>query len=36
LPKSKQSNMSSDRASRWFNVARPKFTSQNLNKLTWE
>src|SRR5437016_10500875 len=36
LPKSKQSDMSSARASRGFRVARPKFTSQNFNRLTWE
>jgi len=36
LLKSKQFNMSSDRTSRWFSVARPKFSSQNFSRLTWE
>src|SRR3989454_4616306 len=34
--KSKQSAMSSALASRWRNVERPKFTSQNFNRLTCE
>src|SRR3989442_8919593 len=34
--KSKQSDISSALASRWFNVERPKFTSQNFNRLTCE
>src|SRR5207247_5054338 len=34
--RSKQSAMSSALASRWRNVERPKFTSQNFNRLTCE
>src|SRR5712692_2960074 len=36
LPKSKQSDISSARASRWFNGPRPKVPSQNFNTLTCE